>query len=99
MPHDKSFAVLIRPSSYSGTIGLNVFDGEKIIGHCYGQTYFYYECEPGVHIFASALENNAFMKATLLPGRIYYVRIAPLFGMAQLRTLIFPVYPGGSDWG
>lgn len=96
----KSMVVFIRPGSYAYAIGINVFDGTKVVGHCRSNSYFQYECSPGKHIFGGAKENFAFVEADLLPDRIYYVKVAPSMGWWSSRVNMWPLYPGcpGGVW-
>jgi hypothetical protein len=92
--------VFIRPGSFGRAIGINVFDGTKVVGHCRSNSYCQYECSPGKHIFAGAKENFAFVEADLLPDRIYYIKTAASMGWWSARVNMWPLYPGceGNVW-
>ncbi len=95
-----SRVVFIRPGSFGFAIGINVFDGTKVVGHCRSNSYFQYDCSPGKHVFAAGKENFTFLEAELLPDRIYYIKVSPSMGMWTARTNLRSLYPGckGAAW-
>jgi hypothetical protein len=95
-----SKVVFIRPGILGSAIGINIFDGTKLVGHCRSNSYFQYECSSGKHIFAAAKENFSFVEADLLPDRIYYIKLGTAMGMWSARVNLWPLYPGcaGGVW-
>ncbi len=78
----------------------SIHDGERLIGSLSYETYFTYECEPGHHLFSTALENVAMLDADLLPGRVYYVEVPEKAGWVMPAVEMYPIYPGcrGNKW-
>ena len=78
----------------------SIHDGDRLIGSLSYYTYFAYECEPGDHLFSTALENVAMLDADLLPGRVYYVEVLEKAGWVMPAVEMHPIYPGckGNKW-
>jgi len=51
----------------------DIWDGDKFIGALSTQKYFQYVADPGEHLFVARGGNWSFVKATLQPGKKYYV--------------------------
>ncbi|MFM2295784.1 MAG: hypothetical protein RLZZ350_2197, partial [Verrucomicrobiota bacterium] len=72
----KAKVVFARFGNFGGGITFNVHDGSSLIGVLPGNSFFTYECEPGVHQFSSSMEDVAMLDANLLPDRIYYAKVS-----------------------
>lgn len=93
-PQDKALVTFIRPSRLGFAISAAVYDDEKFIGFVPYQTRLDYLAEPGEHIFMVVSEAADFMKADLLAGKQYYVKVVPRMGAWRARFSILPVHKG-----
>ncbi len=76
----KSIVYFMRTSGTGALINFKYFDGDKYLGKFSGLNYFYYECNPGEHLFWVAAENRDFIKAELLEDKVYVIQVIPTMG-------------------
>ena len=77
----KSKVVFIRPRENKRyELTYSVHDDDRLIGELASGYFFQFECEPGYHWFSTSMEDVAMLEATLLPDRIYYVRVSAAMG-------------------
>ena len=91
-PQDKVLVTFIRPSRLGFAISAAVYDGENFIGFVPYQTRLDYLAEPGEHIFMVVSEAGDFMKADLLAGKQYFVKVVPRMGAWRARFSILPIH-------
>src|SRR6266576_4591731 len=100
-PPGKSKVVFIRPNPLYRDFSFDVHDQERLIGVLPYHSFFEYECNSGPHRFSATIENDLkVMEANLLPGRIYYVKIAARYGVFSPGVNMYSLYPGcvGDLW-
>lgn len=98
---DKAKVVFIRPNPLWRDLSFDVRDGDHLIGILPYYSFFEYECAPGKHRFSATFQNDLkVMEADLLPGRIYYAKIAARWGMMSGGVNMYSLYPGcvGDAW-
>jgi hypothetical protein len=91
-PQDKVLVTFIRPSRLGFAISAAVYDDEKFIGFVPYQTRLDYLADPGEHIFMVVSEAGDFMKADLLAGKQYFVKVVPRMGAWRARFSILPIH-------
>lgn len=91
--------VFIRPSSYGGRIKTIILDEKgRFLGESWGKTYFAVRVPPGEHTFISWTEGTPAMKATLDPGKTYYVEVGIVPGAWTARARLFAMGPRRASW-
>lgn len=68
-----------------------LWDQEKFIGILMPRTYIQYKAEPGEHLFLSRGNQWTYLKATLSPGKRYYVIGKVLIGIDKYRITLDPI--------
>ncbi len=84
-----ALVTFVRPSIFFGDgVGVDIWDGERVIGVLGAGKLVQYEAESGKHLFLASAENWSYTTADLLPGRRYFIKanIFPgvLFGRVAL---------------
>jgi hypothetical protein len=97
---DKAKVVFFRRGSGHKYGIFTIHDSDRAVGNLSYKTYFAYECDPGHHMFSTALENVAMLDAELTAGRVYYVEVIEKVGWVMPSVQMEPVYPGckGNRW-
>ncbi|HDZ01474.1 MAG TPA: hypothetical protein ENH52_08435 [Nitrospirae bacterium] len=88
---DKALVYFIRPNTLGFGIHAAVYDDDNFIGFVPYNQKLPYMAEPGEHLFMVVSEAADFMKADLLPGKTYYVRVVPRMGAWRARFSLAPV--------
>lgn len=88
---DKALVYFIRPSKLGFQISAAVYDNENFIGIVPYQQKLPYLADPGEHLFMIVSEAADFLKADLLPGRTYYIKVDPRMGAWRARFSLAPV--------
>lgn len=88
---DKALVYFIRPSSLGFKVHAAVYDDEKFIGMVPFNQKLPYVAEPGEHLFMVVSEAADFIKADLLPGKTYYIKVIPRMGAWRARFSLAPV--------
>jgi hypothetical protein len=98
-PPNAAIVVFIRPSTYKASVATTILeDNGAFLGDSIGGTQFFVTLPPGPHFFLSWAENTAPLRATLLPGRVYYVEVSPRFGWLSPRVQLLAVTPRSEKW-
>lgn len=91
---DKALVVFSRPSGMGFAIQSSVYeiisDAPTLIGIVAAKTKVAHQVAPGQHLFMVIGENADFLSANLLPGKTYYVYVAPRMGMWKARFALEP---------
>jgi hypothetical protein len=96
---DKATVVFLRPSGLGFAINFAILDQEgNWIGDAVAKSHFTVALASGEYMFVGWAENTAAMKATLVAGRIYYVEVTPLMGLASARVELNALTPRAEDW-
>jgi hypothetical protein len=96
---DMATVVFIRPSSYAKSIKTTILDGRgTFLGDSLPESHFAVVLPPGQHVFISWAENTAALQATLAPGRVYYVEVAPKLGVLSARVHLLALSPRAENW-
>ena len=92
--------VFVRPSGFARAMGTTILDGRgRFLGDSLPETYFAVHMPPGEHVFIAWAENTAALRASLLPGRTYYVEVAPKMGALSARMHLLAITPRAESWG
>lgn len=92
--------VFIRPSGYAKAMKMTVLDGRgRFLGDSLPETWFAVKMPPGEHVFVGWAENTSALRAQLLPGRTYYVEVAPKMGAWSARVHLLAITPRAESWG
>jgi hypothetical protein len=70
----------------------------KWIGEAVAKSQFAVELPAGEYMFVGWAENTAALKATLAPGRVYYVKVEPSMGFASARIDLEALTPRHPGW-
>lgn len=85
----KALVVFLRPTNFGCAIQSSVHDitgnGNQFVGIVSAMTKIAYQSDPGERLFMVVGESADFMKATLLPDKVYYVVVNPRFGAWKAR--------------
>jgi len=96
---DKATVVFLRPSGYGGRSKTTILDAHgQFLGEDWGATYFAAQVAPGEHVFLSWAENTAALRASLAPGKTYYIEVAPKMGFLSARVHLLAVTPRTPNW-
>ena len=91
--------VFIRPSSFASSLATTILDGRgRFLGDALPSSYFVVQIPPGEHLFISWAENTASLKASLAPGLVYYVEVAPTIGAFSARVHLRAIKPSTENW-
>jgi hypothetical protein len=88
---DKVLVYFIRPSSLGFKVHAAVYDDENFIGIMPYNQKLPYLAKPGEHLFMVVSEAADFLKADLLPGKTYYIKVIPRMGAWRARFSLAPV--------
>jgi hypothetical protein len=96
---DSATVVFLRPSGMGTAIRTTILDGKgTFLGDTLSSSYFAAKVLPGDHVFIAWAENTPAMKASLLPGKTYYVKVSPRLGAWSARMQLLAIKPGSEDW-
>jgi hypothetical protein len=99
-PADKAKVVFLRPSGLGFAINFSILDQEgKWLGDAVAESHFAVELPPGEYMFVGWAENTAALKATLAPGRVYYVKVDPSMGFGSAQVTLEALTRRHADWG
>ncbi|HEV8245705.1 MAG TPA: hypothetical protein VGP93_08050 [Polyangiaceae bacterium] len=100
LPHaGYAMVVFMRPSTYADTNRYAVYaDRYGFVGHSLPASWFFAELPAGQHLFCAKGENTAALRASLAPGRTYYVEVSPRYGFFSSRVQLLAVTPRSSQW-
>jgi hypothetical protein len=91
--------VFVRPSSYARGMRSTILDGHgRFLGDSLPESYFAVKVPPGEHLFIAWAENTAALRATLAPGKTYYIEVAPKLGAFSARMQLLAVTPRSENW-
>jgi hypothetical protein len=98
-PADAATVVFLRPARTDPRQTIVVTDEQgRFLGDAAISTRFVTRVAPGEHIFMAWAENTGPMRATLAPGRIYYVLIDLRAGVSSGRADLLAVTPRSERW-
>jgi hypothetical protein len=91
-PPNKARVVFVRPSSAAWGVIFTIIDERGyFLGDSTGGSRFSVFLDPGEHYFIVWTETTETVKATLAPGRTYYVEVRPKMGMWKARASLWAV--------
>jgi hypothetical protein len=97
---DSAVVVFVRPSGFARGMRSTILDGRgRFLGDSLPETYFAVRVPPGEHIFIAWAENTAALRASLAPGRTYYIEVAPKMGALSARMHLLAITPRAESWG
>ncbi len=88
---DKALVYFLRPNSLGFKIHAAVYDDENFIGIIPYNQKLPYLAKPGEHLFMVVSEAADFLKADLLPGKTYYIKVIPRMGAWRARFSMAPI--------
>lgn len=99
---DKAMVVFMRPSLIGKPALTTLFDGERMISVLQGKHSFFYETNPGKHVFSCLSESMdsffTFLEADLAPGKMYYVYLdVSSSRIGNLRGYLTPLKPSAEN--
>lgn len=89
----KTLVYFVRYQGAIALIDFKYYDGEKYLGQGSGNNYFYYECDPGEHLFWVTAENREFIKGNLLPDATYIIEVRPFFRAVMSGVELHQITP------
>lgn len=91
--------MFIRPSSYAGMLATTIIDERgRFLGDALPNGCFAVQVPAGEHLFISWAENTAAVRATLAPGKTYFVEVSPRVGLMSARVQLFAQTPRNKNW-
>jgi hypothetical protein len=91
-PPNKARVVFVRPSSMANKVIFTIIDERGyFLGDSTAGARFSVFLDPGEHYFIVWTETTETVKATLAPGRTYYVEVRPKMGMWKARASLWAV--------
>ncbi len=96
---DRATVVFVRPSSFGSRMVVTILDDKgRFMGDALASTWFVRRVEAGEHTFISWAENTSALRATLLPGRVYFVEVDVKLGALSPRTHLRAVTRDAATW-
>jgi hypothetical protein len=91
-PADKARVVFVRPSNFANKVIFTTIDENGyFLGDSTAGSRFSVFLNPGEHYFIVWTETTETVKATLAPGKTYYVEVRPKMGMWKARASLWAV--------
>jgi hypothetical protein len=91
-PPNKARVVFVRPSGMANKVIFTIIDERGyFLGDSTAGARFSVFVDPGDHHFIVWTETTETVKATLAPGRTYYVEVRPKMGMWKARASLWAV--------
>ena len=87
----KALVYFIRATTLGGGIPAYLYDGEKYVGTVLPDSHIGFQAAPGEHMFMLTGDTADFMRADLLPDKIYYVVVEPYMGYITYRFALRPM--------
>jgi len=99
---DEAKVIVYRTSYLGASTHFPVYEvtdqGGRLIGFTETDCYFEYTCPPGVHLFLTWEEGDAYVEADLEPGKTYFLQAYSKFGVLAPRPGLAPVEKGSQRW-
>jgi hypothetical protein len=92
-PPDKAQVIFVRPSHFALLAGFTVIDGQgHFLGESLAMSHFSALLPPGEHVLiaygtSDPIARSDAMKATLAPGRTYFVAVEPTMGGVDITGI------------
>jgi hypothetical protein len=91
-PPNKARVVFVRPSDFQLALVFTIIDERgNFLGDSTGSGHFSVFLDPGEHYLIAWTEGTETVKATLAPGRTYYIEVRPTWGMWSGRASLWAV--------
>jgi hypothetical protein len=98
-PADKAAVVFVRPSGMAFAMKFAILDQQgKWLGDAVAKSQFGVLLPPGEYMFVAWAENTAALKATVAPGKRYFVRVDPAMGLGSARVSLEALTKRHPDW-
>lgn len=96
---DAATVVFVRPSSFGAALHPTIFDERgHFLGDAEASAHFVATVAPGEHMFVVWAENTGPIRATLLPGRVYFIEVSMKPGAFQARAHLLAITPRSEQW-
>lgn len=97
--HDAAVVVFVRPSFLGTAVSTTIVDRDgKFIGRNLSSSHFAVTLPPGEYVFVAWTHDAAALRATLAPGKRYYVEVGFDPGFGAFHTHFTAVKPGTDAW-
>jgi hypothetical protein len=94
-----SMVVFVRPSSYAAGELYHVFsDRYGFIGDAQAESWFGAEIPAGQHVFCASGGGVPALRASLAPGRTYFVEVSSRYGFFGSRVELMAIAPRFENW-
>jgi hypothetical protein len=92
--------VFVRDSGLAFAVNFAILDQSgRFYGESVAKSNFAVRVPAGRFFFlARAFENADIVRATVEPGRLYFIRVIPKFGVILARVTLDPIKPTEPDW-
>jgi hypothetical protein len=91
-PPNKARVVFVRPSNFAFKVIFTIIDEHGyFLGDSTAGARFSVFLDPGDHYFIVWTETTETVRATLAPGRTYYVEVRPKMGLWKARASLWAV--------
>lgn len=96
---DEAIVVFVRPSLYARRDLYRIYhDTGALLGVISARSWFFVRLRPGEHAFYADGENTSALRASVLPGRTYYVEVMSRFGVLSSRVQLKAIAPRFERW-
>jgi hypothetical protein len=96
---DAATVVFVRPSGFKSEDLTTVIDGHgRFLGEALAQAYFAVRLPPGENVLVSCASNTSVLRATLSPGKIYFVEISSKPGFLSTHFHLLAIRPDTRSW-
>jgi hypothetical protein len=94
---NEAVVVFLRPAGRGNMDQASIFDvtpdqPSHLVGLVASKRKVAFRTTPGDHLFMVVGESADFMHADLAPGRLYYVRVGPRYGVLEARFSLEPIH-------
>ena len=94
-----SMVVFVRPSSYAaGELYHVVSDRYGFLGDAQAESWFGAEIPAGQHVFCASGGGVPALRASLAPGRTYFVEVSSRYGFWGSRVELIAIAPRFENW-
>lgn len=96
---DRATVVFVRPSAFGAAIHPTIFDERgQFLGEAEASSHFMVQVPPGEHLFVVWAENTGPIRATLEPGRVYFIEVSMKPGWWHARAHLLAITPRTETW-
>jgi hypothetical protein len=91
--------VFVRPSGYAGSVLFSVLsDRYGFLGESSAESWFAAELPAGPQVFCAKADNTSALRASLLPGKRYYVEVSSRMSFWTAGVQLLAISPRSPNW-